>query len=184
MKRIDLTLPGVCLIEPTVFEDNRGFFYESYHELKFAELGLKDRFVQDNHAKSVKNTLRGLHYQAKHPQAKLCRVIQGEVLDVVVDIRRGSPTFGKWESAMLSAHNKRQLYVPPGFAHGYLVLTETAEFLYKCGDFYRPEYERGVLWNDQDIGIMWGIVAPILSEKDRQNPPLSKIALTDLPDFQ
>jgi dTDP-4-dehydrorhamnose 3,5-epimerase len=181
MKRIDTSLPGVCLIEPSVFEDQRGFFFESYHELKFADLGIKDRFVQDNHARSVKHTLRGLHYQIKHPQAKLCRVILGEVLDVVVDVRRGSPHFGKWESAILSAANRRQMYVPAGFAHGYLVLSETAEFLYKCSDLYHPEYERGVLWNDPQIGITWDIESPILSDKDRRNPSLSAIAQNELP---
>lgn len=183
MKRIETALPGVCLIEPSVFEDERGFFFESYHEIKFAELGIKDRFVQDNHARSFKHTLRGLHYQVEYPQAKLCRVIQGEVLDVVVDIRRGSPHFGKWESGVLSAANKRQMYVPPGFAHGYLVLSETAEFLYKCGDFYHPEFERGVLWNDPEIGIEWGVQAPILSDKDRRNPLLSSIVQEQLPKY-
>lgn len=182
MKRIETSLPGVCLIEPTVFEDDRGFFWETYHEIKFAELGINDRFVQDNHARSTRHTLRGLHYQIKHPQAKLCRVIQGEALDVVVDIRRGSPHFGKHESVMLSAENKRQIYVPPGFAHGYLVLSEAAEFLYKCGDFYHPEYERGVAWDDEAIAIAWGIDEPILSAKDRRNPPLSRISREDLPE--
>lgn len=184
MKRIDTSLPGVCLIEPTVFEDERGFFFESYHEIKFAGFGINDRFVQDNHARSVRHTLRGLHYQVKVPQAKLCRVVQGEVLDVVLDIRRGSPHFGKWVSGVLSAGNKRQMYVPPGFAHGYLVLTETAEFLYKCSDFYRPEFERGVAWNDQDIAIGWGIQSPILSAKDRRNPALADIALAELPEYK
>jgi dTDP-4-dehydrorhamnose 3,5-epimerase len=183
MKRTDTSLPGVCLIEPLVFEDERGFFFESYNELKFAQIGIKDRFVQDNHARSVQHTLRGLHYQIKHPQAKLCRVIQGEVLDVVVDIRRGSPAFGKWESGLLSAENKLQMYVPPGFAHGYLVLSETAEFLYKCSDFYRPEYERGVAWNDPALGINWGVRDPILSQRDARSPELSGIAPDDLPDY-
>ena len=191
MKRIDTSLPGVCLIEPSVFEDERGFFFESYNEIKFAEIGIRDRFVQDNHARSVRHTLRGLHYQVKHPQAKLCRVIEGEVLDVVVDIRRGSPDFGKWVSGLLSAENKRQMYVPAGFAHGYLVLSETAEFLYKCSDFYRPEYERGVAWNDPIIGIDWGInwgmnrglQNPILSPRDAGSPKLSSIAPDDLPDY-
>lgn len=182
MKRIETTLPGVCLIEPSVFEDERGFFFESYHEKEFAELGIRERFVQDNHARSVRHTLRGLHYQMKHPQAKLCRVVQGEVLDVVVDVRHGSPHFGKWDSAVLSAENKRQMYVPPGFAHGYIVLSETAEFLYKCSDFYHPEYGRGVLWSDPDVGITWGVETPILSDKDRRNPPLSAIALRELPE--
>ena len=184
MKRIDTSLPDVCMIEPLVFEDQRGFFFESYQEIKFAELGIRDRFVQDNHARSVKNTLRGLHYQIAHPQAKLCRVVQGEVFDVVVDIRRGSPHFGKWEGGVLSESNKLQMYVPPGFAHGYLVLSETAEFLYKCSDFYRPEYERGVFWNDPDIGIRWGIETPILSDKDRRSPLLSAISSFDLPEYR
>ncbi|HLF84880.1 MAG TPA: dTDP-4-dehydrorhamnose 3,5-epimerase [Blastocatellia bacterium] len=184
MKRIETSLPGVCLIEPSVFEDERGSFFESYHEIKFADLGIKDRFVQDNHVTSVKHTLRGLHYQIKHAQAKLCRVVGGEVLDVVVDVRRGSPHFGKWESCVLSALNRRQMYAPPGFAHGYLVLSETAEFLYKCSAFYHPEYERGVLWNDPRIGINWGVEAPILSDRDRRNPPLSGIASNELPDYR
>lgn len=183
MKRIDTSLPGVCMVEPLVFEDQRGFFFESYNELKFAEIGIRDRFVQDNHARSVRHTLRGLHYQVKHPQAKLCRVIQGEVLDVVVDIRRGSPHFGKWASGVLSAENRRQMYVPAGFAHGYLVLSETAEFLYKCSDFYRPEYDRGVAWNDPVIGITWGSSDPILSPKDATSPKLSSILLADLPEY-
>ena len=184
MNRIETSLPGVWLIEPRVFEDQRGFFFESYHEDKFTKLGIKDRFVQDNHARSVKGTLRGLHYQLKRPQAKLCRVIRGEVLDVVVDIRRGSPHFGKWVGEVLSAQNKRQMYVPAGFAHGYLVLSETAEFLYKCSDFYHPEYEHGLAWDDADIGIAWGIEAPLLSEKDRRNPLLRSIASSELPDYE
>ena len=184
MNRIETSLPGVCLIEPSVFEDERGFLFESYHENKFAELGIHDRFVQDNHAKSIKHTLRGLHYQIKHPQAKLCRVVHGEVLDVVADIRRGSPYFGKWESSVLSAENKRQMYVPAGFAHGYLVLSDTAEFLYKCSDFYYPEHERGVAWNDADLGIRWGAQFPIVSEKDRNNPALRDIPVAELPDYR
>ena len=184
MKRIDTSILGVFLIEPSVFEDQRGFFFESYHQRKFAELGIEDHFVQDNHARSVKNTLRGLHYQIKNPQSKLCRVILGEVLDVVVDIRVGSPTFGRWESALLSAQNRRQIYVPPGFAHGYVVLSETAEFLYKCGDFYRPEYERGVLWNDPELAIKWGIETPILSDKDRRNPTLTAVSREELPEYR
>jgi dTDP-4-dehydrorhamnose 3,5-epimerase len=183
MRRIETSLPGVFLIEPSVFEDERGFFFESYHEKTFADLGITDRFVQDNHARSVKHTLRGLHYQIRHPQAKLCRVVQGEVLDVVVDIRRGSPTFRRWESGVLSAMNRRQMYVPPGFAHGYLVLSDSADFLYKCSDFYRPEYERGVLWDDPEIGIKWGVETPLLSDKDRRNPPFSRITLNELPNY-
>jgi dTDP-4-dehydrorhamnose 3,5-epimerase len=183
MKRIETSLPGVYLLEPKLFEDRRGLFFESYHELKFSELGITDRFIQDNQALSVKHTLRGLHYQIDHPQAKLCRVLHGEVLDVAVDLRRGSPSFGRWESAILSAKNKRQMYVPKGFAHGYLVLSDTAEFLYKCSDFYYPEHERGVMWNDVEIGIDWGIDQPILSDKDLRNPDLCGIPAKDLPEY-
>jgi dTDP-4-dehydrorhamnose 3,5-epimerase len=181
MRRIETSLPGVCLLEPNVHGDERGFFFESYNSRAFAEIGITDNFVQDNHARSIKNTLRGLHYQLKHPQAKLCRVVQGEVLDVVVDIRRGSPTFGRFEKAVLSAANKRQIYVPVGFAHGYLVLSDSAEFLYKCGDFYDPSDDRGVLWNDPEIAIDWGIDQPILSAKDRSLPRLSAIPEGELP---
>lgn len=184
MKRIDTSIPGVFLIEPDVFEDHRGFFLETYHEKKFADVGIRDRFVQDNHARSSKNTLRGLHYQIGHPQAKLCRVVQGEVLDVVVDIRRGSPHFGKWTSGILSAENRHQIYVPRGFAHGYLVLSETADFLYKCSDFYNPECERGLAWNDSDVAIEWGVREPTLSDKDNRNPRLRDIAPGELPGYK
>jgi dTDP-4-dehydrorhamnose 3,5-epimerase len=184
MKKIETTLDGVVVIEPAVFKDERGFFFESYQEMKFAEIGIRDRFVQDNHAKSVKGALRGLHYQIARPQSKLCRVIQGEVLDVVVDIRRGSPTFGQHTSVVLSAENMKQIYVPAGFAHGYVVMSETAEFLYKCSDFYFPEYERGVIWNDPKIGIDWRAQNPMLSAKDRANPELSKIPLDELPRYE
>jgi dTDP-4-dehydrorhamnose 3,5-epimerase len=183
MKKIETAIEGVILIEPGVYQDERGFFFESYHQAKFSELGIGDHFVQDNHSKSVKGTLRGLHYQIEYPQAKLCRVIQGEVLDVAVDIRRGSPWFGKFVSMILSAENRQQIYIPQGFAHGYLVLSETAEFLYKCSNFYYPEYERGVLWNDPEIGIDWNIENPTLSAKDKKHLPLSNIALNDLPVF-
>ena len=166
MKRIETSLPGVLIIEPTVFADERGFFFESYHQAKFAEMGILDRFVQDNHSKSSRGTLRGLHYQLKHPQAKLCRVVRGEALDVAVDIRRGSPNFGKHEAILLSAENMRQIYIPAGFAHGFLVLSDTAEFLYKCSDFYYPDDDRGVAWDDPEIGIDWGIKEPLVSEKD------------------
>ena len=184
MKRIDTALPGVWLIEPTVWHDERGFFFESYQEAKFAELGIRERFVQDNHARSVQGTLRGLHYQIARPQAKLCRVVQGAVLDVVVDVRRGSPTFGRHAVEVLSAENLRMVYVPPGFAHGYAVLTETAEFLYKCSDFYSPQHERGVLWNDPALAIDWRISSPILSAKDRAHLPLAAIPANQLPLFQ
>lgn len=184
MKRIETELPGVIVIEPVVFKDARGFFFESYQEMKFAELGILDHFVQDNHSKSIKGTLRGLHYQIMRPQSKLCRVIQGEVMDVAVDIRHGSPWFGRHVSVLLSAENMRQIYVPAGFAHGYVVLSETAEFLYKCDDFYFPEYERGIIWNDPEIGISWGIQAPILSIKDSTHPVLSKIPSGELPQYE
>jgi dTDP-4-dehydrorhamnose 3,5-epimerase len=184
MKRIETVLPGVVVIEPAVFRDERGFFFESYQEMKFAEMGIRDRFVQDNHSKSIKGTLRGLHYQVTRPQSKLCRVTQGEVLDVVVDLRRGSPGFGQYVSVLLSAENMRQIYIPAGFAHGYLVLSETAEFLYKCSDFYFPEYERGVIWNDPEIGIHWGIQNPILSAKDGAHPMLSNVLRSELPQYE
>ncbi len=186
MRRIETSLPEVFLIEPTVFGDSRGFFLESYHAARFAEFGVKNPFVQDNHSQSVHGTLRGLHYQVRFPQAKLCRVIRGEVLDVAVDIRRGSPCFGQWTSVLLSAENKRQIYVPRGFAHGFVVLSEEAEFLYKCDDFYHPEDECGVAWNDPHLGIDWtlqqhGIIEPLLSKKDAANPHLRELTDTMLP---
>jgi dTDP-4-dehydrorhamnose 3,5-epimerase len=184
MKRIETALPGVWIIEPTVWRDERGFFFESYQEMKFAELGIRDRFVQDNHAKSGKGTLRGLHYQIVRPQAKLCRVVRGAVLDVIVDVRRGSPTFGQHAVEVLSDENMRLLYVPPGFAHGYAVLTEAAEFLYKCSDFYFPEHERGVLWDDPALAINWRVSDPILSAKDRAHRRLGDIPAAELPPFE
>ena len=183
MEKLETSLPGVCFIRPKVFEDPRGFFFESYHEAKFSDLGITGRFVQDNHSRSAKGTLRGLHYQLKFPQAKLCRVIQGEVLDVAVDIRKGSPYFGKGVSAVLSAQNRLQIYIPKGFAHGFLVLSEAAEFLYKCDEIYHPEDEQGIIWNDPEIGIQWGISDPVLSNKDRQSPPLAKIPPDLLPKY-
>ncbi|HXG91978.1 MAG TPA: dTDP-4-dehydrorhamnose 3,5-epimerase [Blastocatellia bacterium] len=183
MKRIETALTGICLIEPEVFSDERGFFFESYSEKKFAAIGISDHFVQDNHARSVKGTLRGLHYQINRPQAKLCRVIQGEVLDVAVDIRRGSPQFGQYVAVKLSAEDKLQIYIPAGFAHGYLVLSERAEFVYKCSDFYYPEFDRGIIWNDADIAIPWGIDEPLLSAKDRSLPRLASVPTRDLPEF-
>jgi dTDP-4-dehydrorhamnose 3,5-epimerase len=184
LQRIETTLPDVFLIEPKVFADQRGFFLESYHRDKLAALGIHDEFVQDNHSQSVRGTLRGLHYQLQHPQAKLCRVVRGEVLDVAVDIRQGSPNFGRAVSAMLSAENKRQIYVPKGFAHGFLVLSETAEFLYKCSDFYYADDEHGVLWNDPQLKIDWNITDPTLSAKDGKYLPLSKVAQELLPKYE
>ena len=170
MNIIPTAIPDVLIIEPKVFGDERGFFYESFNQKAFEQtVGQSVNFVQDNHSKSVKNVLRGLHYQIQQPQGKLVRVVQGEVFDVAVDIRKSSPTFGKWLGEILSAENKKQLWVPEGFAHGFVVLSETAEFLYKTTDFYAPEYERSVAWNDPDIAIAWPIqVAPTLSAKDQQ----------------
>ncbi|QXI34966.1 dTDP-4-dehydrorhamnose 3,5-epimerase [Pseudomonas promysalinigenes] len=170
MHATSLAIPEVCLFTPKVFGDERGFFYESYNANVFKEVtGLQPDFVQDNHSKSVKGVLRGLHYQlAPHAQGKLVRVLQGEVFDVAVDIRRSSPTFGKWVGAVLSAENKNQLWVPPGFAHGFVTLSETAEFLYKTTDFYSPASERCIAWDDPEIAIEWPIYfSPSLSGKDQ-----------------
>lgn len=181
MQCIPTSLEGVLILEPRVFGDARGFFMETYHEGRFRELGILAHFVQDNHSMSVRHTLRGLHYQLRHPQAKLCRVVQGEVLDIAVDIRQGSPQFGQWVSVLLSAENKRQIYIPRGFAHGFLVLSETAEFLYKCDDVYHPGDDYGIAWNDPALGIEWGVAAPLLSAKDERNPPLAAVPAGDLP---
>ena len=183
MQRIETSLPGVCELRPKVFRDARGFFMETYHRAKFAELGITDTFVQDNHAASSQGTLRGLHYQLHRPQAKLCRVVEGEALDVAVDIRLGSPHFGKWTSVLLSAEDQNQIYVPAGFAHGFLALTKTVQFLYKCSDFYDPADEHGVLWNDPALNISWGIDAPLLSEKDSRYPKLADVPPAFLPRY-
>jgi dTDP-4-dehydrorhamnose 3,5-epimerase len=162
------SLPGVLVLEPKVFGDARGFFFESFNARDFnACTGLDVNFVQDNHSKSAKGVLRGLHYQIQHPQGKLVRVTQGEVFDVAVDMRRSSPTFGQWEGVVLSAENKRQLWIPPGFAHGFLVTSDSAEFLYKTTDYWYPEHERSLLWNDPTIGIQWPLQSPpLLASKD------------------
>ncbi len=176
-------LAGVLLIEPDVFRDHRGFFLETYNEDKYGRGGLGARFVQDNHSKSRRGTLRGLHAQLRRPQGKLVRVIEGEIFDVAVDIRRGSPTFGRWFGEVLSAENFRQLYVPPDFAHGFYVLSEIAQVEYKCTDFYDPGGELSVLWNDPGIGIDWRLDAePVLSDKDAAALPLAEIA--ELPRFE
>jgi dTDP-4-dehydrorhamnose 3,5-epimerase len=163
------SIPGVTIFEPKVFGDDRGYFFESFNQQKFCELtGETSEFVQDNHSRSGKNVLRGLHYQIQQPQGKLVRVVSGSVYDVAVDIRKKSPTFGKWVGVHLSAENKRQLWVPEGFAHGFVVVSEYAEFLYKTTDYWAPQYERAILWNDPAIGIDWPIVGePILSAKDK-----------------
>ena len=168
MKVTPLNIPDVLLIEPQVFGDDRGFFFESFNQNKFEEaMGKKINFVQDNHSKSIKGVLRGLHYQlTPKAQGKLVRVIQGEVFDVVVDLRQSSPTFGKWVSEILSADNKKQIWIPEGFAHGFLALSDTAEFLYKTTDFYSKEHEQAIRWNDEKIGIQWPMKEVSLSSKD------------------
>ena len=178
MKATPLTIPDVILIEPKVFVDERGYFYESFNQNAFNQvIGYDVQFVQDNHSKSQKGVLRGLHYQlAPKAQGKLVRVIQGEVFDVAVDIRKDSPTFGQWVGEILSAENKRQLWIPEGFAHGFITQSETAEFLYKTTDYYAPEYERCIAWNDSEIGINWPLdQAPILSSKDQLGQTLQAI---------
>ncbi|OPF64204.1 dTDP-4-dehydrorhamnose 3,5-epimerase [Hydrogenophaga sp. H7] len=169
MKATPQSIPEVILFEPKVFGDERGFFFESFNHARFEEaVGRPVRFVQDNHSKSIKGVLRGLHYQVQQAQGKLVRVVQGEVFDVAVDIRRSSPTFGKWVGAHLTAENKHQLWVPEGFAHGFVVLSDSAEFLYKTTDYYAPAHERSILWNDPDLGIDWGFTGtPNLSGKDQ-----------------
>ncbi len=176
MKTTPLAIPDVMLLEPKVFEDGRGCFFESFNHARFeAAIGRSVTFVQDNHSCSNKYVLRGLHYQIRQPQGKLIRVVRGEVFDVAVDIRRSSPTFGQWVGQILSAENKRQLWVPEGFAHGFVVLSDTAECLYKTTDYYVPEHERCIAWNDPAIGIQWPIeCAPVLSVKDRQGTSLAE----------
>ena len=179
MKFIKTAIPEVLIVEPDVHGDNRGFFFESYHKEIFSREGIKVEFVQDNHSLSAKGVLRGLHYQVEpKAQAKLVRVMRGEAFDVAVDVRRGSKTFGKYVGDILSAENKRMLYVPPGFAHGFLALKDSTEFLYKVSDFYSPEHERGILWNDPDIGIIWPKVAGgyLLSQRDKEFPLLGESA--------
>lgn len=180
MKIIPNSIPGVITIEPDVFGDERGFFMETYRKNRFAEAGIDIDFVQDNHSGSRRGSLRGLHYQIQQPQARLFRVISGEVFDVVVDIRRSSPTFGKWVSQVLSADNRRQVFVPPGFAHGIFVLSDWAEVLYKASDYYAPQWERTILWDDLTLNIPWPLIdgqAPILSAKDAQGKLLKEAEL-------
>ncbi|RMF81742.1 MAG: dTDP-4-dehydrorhamnose 3,5-epimerase [Nitrospirae bacterium] len=174
-------LPGVIEIEPEVFGDPRGFFMEIYHREKYREAGIDVEFVQENHSRSGRRVLRGLHYQLRHPQGKLVRVVAGEIFDVAVDIRRSSPHFGEWAGAVLSAENRRLLYIPPGFAHGFCVTSDLAEVVYLCTDFYDPEDDRGILWSDPEIDIHWPITEPVLSRKDR-NQPLLCNAVEQLPE--
>ncbi len=174
MKFTQLSIPEIILITPRVYQDERGFFFESWQKKDFSDAGIDLDFVQDNHSRSVKNVLRGLHYQIRQPQGKLIRAIAGEVFDVAVDIRKNSPTFGKWVGATLSAENFNMLWIPPGFAHGFLVLSDSAEFVYKATDFYAPQYERTIRWDDPEIGIDWPLngETPILSIKDSKGSSL------------
>jgi dTDP-4-dehydrorhamnose 3,5-epimerase len=184
MQRIETSLPGVIELRPVIHRDARGFFTETYHQAKFADHGITDTFLQDNHSRSVKGTLRGLHYQLRRPQAKLCRVVEGEALDVAIDIRLGSPSFGKWTSVLLSAEQQNQIYVPVGFAHGYLALSDSVQFLYKCSDFYNPGDEYGIAWNDPDLGIRWNAADPTISARDSQFITLAQVPREFLPEYQ
>ena len=175
MRVLPTALPGVVVIEPVVFRDSRGFFLETYHERRYREAGIAATFVQDNHSRSARGTVRGLHFQVRRPQGKLVRVLQGEMFDVAVDVRRGSPTFGKWVGVVLSSENFRQIYVPPGFAHGFCITSEVGEVEYKCTELYDPEDELGVAWNDPQIGIEWPAGEPLLSAKDKAAPRLSEL---------
>jgi dTDP-4-dehydrorhamnose 3,5-epimerase len=182
MNIVKTEIPDVLILEPRVFGDERGFFYESFNQKVWREMtGLSTTFVQDNHSRSERNVLRGLHYQIQQPQGKLVRAIQGAVFDVAVDIRSGSPTFGRWVSAELSAENKRMLWIPQGFAHGFLVLSEFAEFLYKTTDYWAPQYERTIIWNDPDLAIDWPLKSqPILSDKDSRGLTLKESDLSSV----
>jgi len=181
LQKLNTSLPDVWELQPKVIRDARGFFLETYHQEKFAGLGIHDNFVQDNHSRSAKGTLRGLHYQLRHAQAKLCRVVEGEALDVAVDIRAGSPTFGKWTSVLLSAERQNLIFIPQGFAHGFVVLSDSVQFLYKCSDFYDPASEHGIIWNDPGLAISWGVTNPLVSEKDSKNSTLAAMPREFLP---
>jgi dTDP-4-dehydrorhamnose 3,5-epimerase len=179
MKIIETRIPDVKLVEPKVFEDERGFFMETWNEKAFREAGIDATFVQDNHSRSVKGTLRGLHYQIKQPQGKLVRVTRGEVFDVAVDLRIGSPTFGQWVGEYLTEKNKRVFWIPPGFAHGFLVKSDVADFEYKCTEFYAPEHERTILWSDETLAVKWPLddgTLPLLSERDRKGSSFKKVS--------
>ncbi len=182
MEFIPTQIPDVVLIKPKLFEDARGFFLETYRDDKFSEAGIREKFVQENHSGSQRGVLRGLHYQIKHAQGKLVRVVSGEIFDVAVDIRRGSPTFGQSVGMILSAENKCQLWIPPGFAHGFYVLSETAEVVYKVTDYYAPQWDRTILWNDPQLGIKWPLLdgkQPFLSQKDANGKKLTEAELFD-----
>ena len=173
MKFLPTALPGLIVVEPQAFADSRGYFMETFHAARFQAAGIDCRFVQENHSHSVCNVLRGLHYQIRQPQGKLVRVTRGEVYDVMLDLRRGSPTFGQWHGVMLSEANRREIYAPPGFAHGFCVLSETADVFYSCTDLYAAEHERTILWSDPALGIDWPVEQPILSEKDARGLPFA-----------
>lgn len=175
MNVLHTELAGVLVIEPAVYRDDRGFFLESFHARRYAEAGIPGPFVQDNHSRSARGTVRGMHAQRRRPQGKLVRVLHGQIFDVVVDIRRGSPTFGRWVGLTLSAENCLQCYVPPNFAHGFCALSDWVEVEYKCTDYYDPADEIRLLWNDPDIGIAWPVSAPVLSDKDRAARPLAAL---------
>jgi dTDP-4-dehydrorhamnose 3,5-epimerase len=181
VKAAPTAIPEVLLLEPKVFGDARGFFMESWNERSFAQIGIREKFVQDNHSRSARNVLRGLHYQVRQPQGKLVRVTLGAIWDVAVDLRRGSPTFGRWAAARLDDEKRQMLWVPRGFAHGFLVLSEFAEVLYKATDFYAPEHERSLLWNDPALGIPWPLegAQPLLADKDRHGVPLAQAEAFD-----
>ena len=183
MRVLSTSVPGVLLIEPQVFGDARGFFMEAFSVARYAEVGIQTAFVQDNVSRSRRGVLRGIHWQHPHGQAKLVSVLEGEVFDVAVDLRAGSPTFGKWTGQLLSAENKRQLYIPAGFGHGFLVTADVALFSYKCTDYYDPWSERAILWNDPNIGIEWPVATVQLSEKDRRAARLTDIAPDLLPRY-
>lgn len=182
MRFVETELPGVVLIEPDVHRDERGFFLETYHQKKYADGGVDAVFVQDNHSRSARGTLRGLHAQGRHPQGKLVRAIEGAIFDVAVDVRRGSATFARWVGIELSAESFRQLWVPPGFAHGFCVLTEAAQVEYKCTELYRPEDELAIAWDDPEIGIAWPVTEPVLSPRDAAAPRLAEVELPIYPD--
>jgi dTDP-4-dehydrorhamnose 3,5-epimerase len=184
MKILPSSLPEILIIEPSVFQDERGFFMETYQQRRYTGAGIESVFVQDNLSYSVRGTLRGLHYQVKHAQAKLIQVIEGTIFDVALDIRRGAPSFGQWTSVHLSDENKRQLFLPEGFAHGFCVLSESAQVVYKCTDYYAAEDEGGILWSDPALAIAWPILKPLLSEKDIQLPHLADIPPERLPVYE
>jgi dTDP-4-dehydrorhamnose 3,5-epimerase len=183
LEKLPTTLPDVWEFQPKVIRDTRGFFVETYHQEKFCRLGITEVFVQDNHSRSAKGTLRGLHYQLRHAQSKLCRVVEGEVLDIAVDIRIGSPNFGKWTSVLLSAERQNQIFIPRGFAHGFVALSDTVQFLYKCSDFYDPAGEYGIIWNDPALAISWGVSNPLVSEKDARYSTLAAMPREFLPRY-